>query len=97
MEFEREGHPEDDRLDRLLRFAATQPGRRPEFIECLLDSRIWVIGEDEPGSGHLNLRELRGFDGDVLIPFFSSTEAAERLDPDLTGLVVKSQDVVSRR
>ena len=82
-----EEYSEDDKLDRLLQRAAAEPGRRPEFIDCLLHSRVWVIGEHEPEDGHLMLGEIRGAEGEPVIPFFSSPEAAERLDTEISGLV----------
>ncbi len=78
---------EDDKLDRLLHRAAAEPGRRPEFIDCLLQSRVWVIGECEPDNGQLMLNEIRNSEGHTVIPFFSSPAAADLLDIDIPNLV----------
>lgn len=71
-----------DRLEQLLRLAATEPGHRPAFVRTLLDSTVHVIGSTDEGHGErvlpagssVALQHWHKQDGTLFIPFFTSLE-----------------------
>src|SRR5689334_1369815 len=60
-------------LEVLLRLAAEQPGRRPEFYRALLESHI-VLASPHSGSGGktAQITALMTPEGEQVIPFFTS-------------------------
>jgi hypothetical protein len=74
----------ENKLEQLLRLAATEPAHRPEFCQVLMASPLFVLGEtgDEKegekqlteGSS-LSLQHWEKDDGSTVIPIFTSLEA----------------------
>ncbi len=71
----------ENKLEQLLRTAATEPAHRPEFYATLLDSLVYILGFTDDGEdGHETLEAGRSIsiqhwerpDGVPVIPFFSS-------------------------
>ncbi|MEE2524886.1 enhanced serine sensitivity protein SseB C-terminal domain-containing protein [Hyphobacterium sp. HN65] len=79
--------PRND-LERALQLAATDPAARADFLEMLLESRIYVLGHaNSPASGDeitisagdtLSLANWTHEDGQSYIPFFTSLEALQQ-------------------
>jgi len=76
-----------DKLGDLLRLAAGEPARRPDFYRALLEATVFVIGQ--PGGQGLGRVELDAGttvslqhwqrpDGAPVLPFFTSKEALQR-------------------
>ncbi|WP_317205402.1 enhanced serine sensitivity protein SseB C-terminal domain-containing protein [Janthinobacterium sp.] len=72
-------------LERLLRLAARDAARRPEFYRALLAADVYVVGATElVQSGRAGVGERIAIehwtraDGAVIIPFFSSLAALQR-------------------
>lgn len=74
----------ENKLEQLLRLAATEPAHRPEFVKVLMASPLFVLGEsgDEKegekqmaeGSS-LSIQHWERDDGTTVIPIFTSLEA----------------------
>lgn len=86
--------PRND-LERALQQAASDPAARSDFLNLLLDSRIFVIGHsDSPTKGDsitisagdtLSLANWTNEDGQSYIPFFTSLEALQQSISGETG------------
>lgn len=69
---------QDNELEHLLKAAAIEPGRRPEFYRCLLEADVWILlggtafGSTIPAGAQIDLVQWRRGDGAWIIPFFSS-------------------------
>jgi hypothetical protein len=77
----------ENKLERALARAATDPVSRPDFYRVLLESEIFVIGHsDAPGEGRaeipagakLSIVTWEKNDGTPVTPFFSSLDALRR-------------------
>lgn len=72
---------EPDRLEELLRLAATDPGHRPEFYAALLQADVFVLeaaaAPHGPGAA-LHLQEWEREGGGRALPFFTSLTALRR-------------------
>lgn len=68
-----------NRLEEVLKLAATEPAHRPEFFQLLLESDVWVPGESTAqqldASTPVDLQHWEKEDGSSIIPFFSSEQA----------------------
>ncbi|MFV9668684.1 enhanced serine sensitivity protein SseB [Pantoea sp. ARC607] len=68
-----------NRLEEVLKLAATEPAHRPEFFQLLLASDVWVPGESTQqqfdASTPVDLQHWEKEDGSSVIPFFTSEEA----------------------
>lgn len=68
-----------NRLEELLKLAATEPAHRPEFFQLLLESDVWIPGESTAGQldadTPVDLQHWEKEDGTSVIPFFSSEQA----------------------
>ncbi len=76
----------ENRLESLLRLAATEPAHRPEFNKLLLQSPLFVLGEAEqeanddglvPEGSNLGLLHWEKEDGSTVIPVFTSLQAMQ--------------------
>ncbi|EOS94350.1 enhanced serine sensitivity protein SseB [Erwinia tracheiphila] len=78
----------NQRLEEVLKLAATEPAHRPEFFTLLMDASVWVPGEslDEAhrvsNPATVNLRHWKKEDGSRIIPFFTSASAMEQAVSD---------------
>ena len=73
----------NQRLEEVLKLAATEPAHRPEFFSLLMEASVWVPGESaEEGeiaaTAQVDLRHWEKDDGTTVIPFFSSVSAMEQ-------------------
>ena len=70
-----------NRLEEVLKLAATEPAHRPEFFQLLLESDIWVPGESPAeqfdATSPVELLHWEKEGGGSVIPFFTSEEAME--------------------
>ncbi|MDJ0024478.1 MULTISPECIES: enhanced serine sensitivity protein SseB [Pantoea] len=70
-----------NRLEEVLKLAATEPAHRPEFFQLLLAADVWVPGESPAeqfnATSPVELQHWEKEGGGSVIPFFSS-EAAMR-------------------
>lgn len=68
-----------NRLEELLKLAATEPAHRPAFFQQLLEADVWIPGESTAGQLDANtpvdLQHWEKEDGSSVIPFFSSEQA----------------------
>lgn len=64
----------NQRLEEVLKLAATEPAHRPEFFELLLDASVWVPGENAE-EADVTLTHWEKEDGASIIPFFTSEQA----------------------
>ena len=80
-------HGEENDLERSLRLAAGDPGHRPDFYACLLDSTVYVLGHaGDGGSGSrtveagdtVSIQSWARPDGSPIVPFFSSMALLRR-------------------
>lgn len=73
----------NQRLEEVLKLAATEPAHRPEFFTLLLESSVWVPGESpeqQPVTAEtqVDLQHWEKDDGTSIIPFFTSFTALEQ-------------------
>lgn len=73
----------NQRLEEVLKLAATEPAHRPEFFTLLLDASVWVPGESADAQAinadsQVDLRHWEKDDGTSIIPFFTSVKAMEQ-------------------
>ncbi|NKI75857.1 enhanced serine sensitivity protein SseB [Dickeya sp. CFBP 2040] len=75
-----------NRLEEVLKLAASEPAHRPEFFSELLEATVYVLGHSEDAmsgenslqaDSELQLQHWEKPDGDSAIPFFSSLEALQ--------------------
>ena len=80
-------HAEENDLERALRLAADDPGHRPDFYACLLDSTVYIVGHaGDSGWGSrtveagetVNIQSWTRPDGSPVVPFFSSMALLRR-------------------
>ncbi|MBE5252084.1 enhanced serine sensitivity protein SseB [Mixta mediterraneensis] len=68
-----------NRLEEVLKLAATEPAHRPEFFQLLLESDAWVPGESTTpqldANTPVDLQHWEKEDGSSVIPFFTSEQA----------------------
>jgi hypothetical protein len=68
-----------NRLEEVLKLAATEPAHRPEFFQLLLESDVFVPGESTTqqldANTPVDLQHWEKEDGSSIIPFFTSEEA----------------------
>ncbi|MDZ7277669.1 enhanced serine sensitivity protein SseB [Pantoea eucrina] len=68
-----------NRLEEVLKLAATEPAHRPEFFQLLLEADVWVPGVSENAQFDANspveLQHWEKEGGGSVIPFFTSEEA----------------------
>lgn len=68
-----------NRLEEVLKLAATEPAHRPEFFQLLLDADVWVPGksptEQFDATSPVELQHWEKEGGGSVIPFFTSEEA----------------------
>ncbi len=91
----------ENRLESLLRLAATEPAHRPEFYQLLLQSPLFVLGEAEAVAedgeqvaqgSNLSLLHWEKADGSTVIPVFTSLQAMyESIDADESYLEIPAQ------
>jgi len=76
----------NNRLEEVLKLAATEAAHRPEFFELLMSASVWVPGESESGQPDANsaveLQHWEKEDGASIIPFFTSVEALQQAVKD---------------
>lgn len=79
---------DENALERMLRIATIEPGRRPEFYRLLLGSEVYFItskrspdGNVVPADRDLAIVECKSDDGTWVVPFFSSIAMARRGAP----------------
>ena len=67
-----------NRLEEVLKLAATEPAHRPEFFQLLLAADVWVPGESTEtqfaADTPVDLQHWEKEDGRSVIPFFTSQE-----------------------
>ncbi|MEM6049048.1 enhanced serine sensitivity protein SseB [Erwinia sp. P7711] len=73
----------NQRLEEVLKLAATEPAHRPEFFTLLMDASVWVPGESPDqaqvtAETPVDLQHWEKDDGTSIIPFFTSVEALEQ-------------------
>lgn len=77
----------ENKLERLLRLAATEPASRPEFYKTLLDSKVFILGHSESegkrnnvieAGSHISIQNWQKPDGTPIIPFFPSVEVLQK-------------------
>lgn len=75
-----------NRLEEVLKLAATEPAHRPEFFQLLLAADAWIPGESSAAqldaSTPVDLQHWEKEDGTSVIPFFSSEEAMAEATSD---------------
>lgn len=71
----------NQRLEEVLKLAATEPAHRPEFFELLLDASVWVPGESVE-QADVSLTHWEKDDGASIIPFFTSEQALQQAVSD---------------
>ncbi|WP_130831033.1 enhanced serine sensitivity protein SseB [[Erwinia] mediterraneensis] len=75
-----------NRLEEVLKLAATEPAHRPEFFQLLLAADAWIPGESSAAqldaSTPVDLQHWEKEDGTSIIPFFSSEEAMAEATSD---------------
>jgi hypothetical protein len=91
----------ENRLESLLRLAATEPAHRPEFYKLLLQSPLFVLGEAEeavddgekvPEGSNLALLHWEKSDGTTVIPVFTSMQALhDSIDEDESYLEIPAR------
>ena len=90
-------HVHETPLERLLRNAWEEPGLRPEFYKCLLESNVLVPVQPTPGQGRrgviaagsvLQVICLVRADGAEVIPFYTSPERVFEASPAGENCVV---------
>ncbi|QGY30178.1 enhanced serine sensitivity protein SseB [Pantoea cypripedii] len=68
-----------NRLEEVLKLAATEPAHRPEFFQLLLEADIWVPGESSAqqfdATTPIDLQHWEKEEGGSVIPFFTSEQA----------------------
>ena len=68
-----------NRLEEVLKLAATEPAHRPEFFQLLLESDAWVPGESTAqqldANTPVDLQHWEKEDGSSVVPFFTSEHA----------------------
>lgn len=73
----------NQRLEEVLKLAATQPAHRPEFFTLLMAASVWVPGETtEPGelnASAVDLKHWKREDGSSVIPFFTSANVMQQV------------------
>ncbi|MEI2267191.1 enhanced serine sensitivity protein SseB [Erwinia sp. CGal63] len=67
----------NQRLEEVLKLAATEPAHRPEFFKLLLDASVWVPGESAE-QVDVSLTHWEKEDGTSIIPFFTSERALQQ-------------------
>jgi len=67
----------NQRLEEVLKLAATEPAHRPEFFKLLLDASVWVPGESAE-QADVSLTHWEKEDGTSIIPFFTSESALQQ-------------------
>lgn len=69
----------EQRLEEMLKLAATEPAHRPEFFALLMEASVWVPGnslaEQLDASSPVELQHWEKEDGSSVIPFFTSETA----------------------
>lgn len=85
----------ENALERTLRIATTEPGRRPEFYRLLLESDVYVITTQRPtrqsivpADSDLAIVEFECEDGTWVVPFFSSLAMARHGAPGKKAAVI---------
>lgn len=71
----------NQRLEEVLKLAATEPAHRPEFFSLLMAASVWVPGEQkhtDPEPAEVDLQHWEREDGTSIIPFFTSLTAMEQ-------------------
>ncbi|WP_147199199.1 enhanced serine sensitivity protein SseB [Pantoea sp. CCBC3-3-1] len=71
----------NQRLEEVLKLAATEPAHRPEFFSLLMAASVWVPGEQEQTDAEpaqVDLEHWEKEDGSSIIPFFTSLAAMEQ-------------------
>jgi len=67
----------NQRLEEVLKLAATEPAHRPEFFTLLMEASIWVPGESVE-QADAELQHWEKEDGTSIIPFFTSEQALQQ-------------------
>ncbi len=70
----------NQRLEEVLKLAATEPAHRPEFFSLLMAASVWVPGEQQQADAEpaeVDLQHWEKEDGTSIIPFFTSLTAME--------------------
>ncbi|MCX8960399.1 enhanced serine sensitivity protein SseB [Erwinia psidii] len=84
----------NQRLEEVLKLAASEPAHRPEFFALLMDASVWVPGENaEVGGSNItpsavDLQHWKRDDGSTVIPFFTSATAMEQVVTDVQPFLV---------
>lgn len=85
----------ENALERMLRIATTEPGRRPEFYRLLLESDVYVLTTQRPpgqnivpADSDLAIVEFECEDGTWVVPFFSSLGMARHGAPGEKAAVI---------
>nr|WP_024965388.1 enhanced serine sensitivity protein SseB [Pantoea sp. IMH] len=74
----------NQRLEEVLKLAATEPAHRPEFFSLLLEASVWVPGESAGEQENItattpvDLQHWEKEEGGSVIPFFTSLSAMEQ-------------------
>lgn len=67
----------NQRLEEVLKLAATEPAHRPEFFTLLMEASVWVPGESVE-QADAELQHWEKEDGTSIIPFFTSEQALQQ-------------------
>ena len=91
----------ENALERMLRIATTEPGRRPEFYRLLLESDVYVLTTQRPPGNNivpadsdLAIVEFECEDGTWVVPFFSSLAMARHGAPgEKAAVIMRARDL----
>ncbi|RRZ90961.1 enhanced serine sensitivity protein SseB [Erwinia sp. 198] len=67
----------NQRLEEVLKLAATEPAHRPEFFRLLMEASVWVPGASVD-QADAELQHWEKEDGTSIIPFFTSEQALQQ-------------------
>ncbi len=86
-------------LELALKKAVSSPETRPLFYKTLMESSVYVVGQQEPPEGpgqepHIHLKQWQQPDGSLALPFFATAERLrETLGPDEPCLALAARDL----
>lgn len=68
----------ENHLEQTLRLAFQDPSKRVDFFRALMNSTVYVLGEQGEADGKISIQNFAKKDGSIIIPFFSSLPELER-------------------